>query len=553
MGDSVETLMEGLENEYCPPIDPALFAALASDHNLLDDNGVQQLRDTLDALKVSAVEQQDALFDPSGTSGQDQEGGDQDEFSSEQDESNPTLASLTSNLTSLRSEFSAASLNEEDNQKNVRWAEGWSARDAEASPGRISRTITGLTLEGKTTYLSEMFPSIDNYTIVHTLRKCDGDIDRSIDVLNLAFFDDHNAGDKENKGSILKGIEGFAGDSVTKGRRKANNKRNIKQGFLRHSQASIPEQHEINRTENKWDNGEKDVEFICSRTYLSRKSVTSAYHANGASLPNTLHALASAEAEKHARTMMDDLNIIPQLVELQQKFDKVCPEKLAGLLHLARNCTSSASELATFMMTVKPPLPPTQIVQIKHAPVDLGDSPTDHKTPPWTQQPTRDHLTSRAMANSHALAAHAAFNKATAAYRRGKSDHLMGGAAGYYSAIGREHMEQAKKEAAAAAEALVESQSSSRVLDLHGVSTQHAVGIAKKKVRIWWDSLGDTKYAPGGWSPAQEGYRIVTGLGRHSKNGTARVGPAVARALAGEGWKVEVGEGFLTVTGVARR
>ncbi|KKZ60216.1 hypothetical protein EMCG_05026 [[Emmonsia] crescens] len=548
MDEPAESLMNGLEDEYCPPLDPALFAAIASDYDLLDDDSVQQLRDTLDALKASADEQGNTAFDPSGTSGQ----GDQDGFASEHGGSHPTLNSLTSNLTSIESDFSVVSL--EENQKPTRLGGGWSGPHAQQSPTRVSK-ITGLILEGKTTYLMEMFPSIDHYTIAHTLRKCDEDIDRSMDVLlNLAFFEDQSADDQEHKVSIPKGIDGFEGDIHSRERKRAKSKRSKKQGSLHHSSASVLAQREINEVENKWENSKRDVDFICCRTYLSPKSVTSAYHLNGASLPNTLHSLASTEADQHAKDMMDNSVTFTQIAELQQEFHKISPEKLAGLLRLARNSTSAASELATVMITVKPPPPSTDIIQIKQTPVDLADSPTQpRKIPSWTRQPQRDHLTSRAIANSHIIAGHSAFTQANSAYRRGKSDHLMGGAAGYYSAVGREHMEKAKKEAAAAADALVESQSYIRLLDLHGVSVQHAVSITKRRVEAWWDSLGDTKYAPGGRGPVQEGYRIITGLGRHSKNGTAKLGPAVARALANEGWKVEVGQGYLTVTGMVRR
>ncbi|PGG96595.1 hypothetical protein GX51_07757 [Blastomyces parvus] len=555
MDEPVESLMKGLEDEYCPPLDPALFVAIASDYNLLDEDNVRQLRDTLDALRASADEEENTAFDPSGTSGQDLIAGDQDEFASEQDGSHPTLNSLTSNLTSLESDFSAASLGE--NQDPSHDGGRWSGHQTstEQTSNRISR-IAGLTADGKMTYLMDMFPSIDQYTILHTLRKCGEDVDRSMDVLlNLAFFEDQSTDTQDGKVSIPKGIDGFQSNIQSRDRKRAKDKRlSKKQESLQLRASSALAQHEINKVDNKWENNKRDVDFICSRTYLSPKFVTSAYHLNGASLPNTLHSLVSTEAEQHAKAMMNNSVTAIQIAELQQEFPKVLPEKLAGLLRLARNSTSAANELATVMITVKPPPLATEIVQIKQAPINLDDSPAQpHKAPSWTPQPRRDHLTTRAIADSHIIAGHSAFSKANSAYRRAKSDHLMGGAAGYYSAVGRDHMEKAKKEAAAAADALVEAQSNNKLLDLHGVSVQHAVSIAKRKVETWWDSLGDTKYAPGGWGPVQEGYRIITGLGRHSRNGTAKVGPAVARALANEGWKVEVGEGYLTVMGMARR
>lgn len=126
----------------------------------------------------------------------------------------------------------------------------------------------------------------------------------------------------------------------------------------------------------------------------------------------------------------------------------------------------------------------------------------------------------------------------------------MGGAAAYYSVVGREHLERAKRDAAAASDALVDAQSTADMLDLHGVSVQDAVRIASDRVAEWWEALGETKYIRRDGAVT---YRIITGVGRHSHDGTSRLGPAVFRRLVSDGWRVEVGEGAFTVTGVARR
>ncbi|KAK2744076.1 hypothetical protein FQN55_006944 [Onygenales sp. PD_40] len=562
MDESVGSLLKGLEEKYCPPLDPALFAAIAGDFDLHDENSIRQFRGVLDELKISAAEQENVLFDPSGTSGQDY-ALDNDEPASERSESQPTLPSLKSNITSLESDISSISL---EQRRPARLKQQWQEETENlrpcvkaSSPERTSRTFPKLTFEEKTADLMAMFPTIGRYTIEHTLGTCDGDVERSMDVLlNLAFFEDQVSDEEDHKVAIPKGIEGFQGNAYSsRGRKKGKKNQTRKHEILRNSSSASSSRSQSNGgIQNKWDNSKKDVDFVCARTYLSSKSVASAYHLNGASLPSTIHFLASTEAEKHSKSMMDDPVTVTQIAELRQDFGTVSPEKLAGLLRLARNSISAANELATVMVTVRPPPNPTEIVQIKQTPIQLDDSPSQETTElQWTQRAPRtptDYATTRAVANSHFVAGNSAFTKATAAYRRGKSDHLMGGAAGYYSMVGREHMDRAKKEAAAAADALVESQSSARGLDLHGVSVQHAVGIAKRNVAAWWDGLGDTKYAPGAWGPRQEGYRIITGLGRHSKNGTARLGPAVVRALAKEGWRVEVGEGYLTVTGIAR-
>jgi hypothetical protein len=144
------------------------------------------------------------------------------------------------------------------------------------------------------------------------------------------------------------------------------------------------------------------------------------------------------------------------------------------------------------------------------------------------------------------------FAKASAYYRKGKSDHLMGGAAAYYATVGREASTARKSALADEADALVASQSTSTQMDLHGVSVNDAKRIASGGVRAWWHNLGEGRIR----SPRSgvgEGFRIVTGLGVHSEGGVAKVGPAVMKMLVNEGWKVEVGRGVLIVTGVTRK
>jgi len=86
-------------------------------------------------------------------------------------------------------------------------------------------------------------------------------------------------------------------------------------------------------------------------------------------------------------------------------------------------------------------------------------------------------------------------------------------------------------------------------LDLHGVSVKDAVRIARERVTAWWVALGDAKVA----GASKTEFRIVTGMGRHSEGGRGRLGPAVGKMLVREGWKIEIGEGLLAITGVARK
>jgi hypothetical protein len=311
---------------------------------------------------------------------------------------------------------------------------------------------------------------------------------------------------------------------------------------------------DLNRPRNVWATSKEDVDFIFSRTSLPQKLIKSAYHANAASLPATIRAIV-AESSAGFSTL-NELNPLIQIniVELKQDFQSVPDSQLFGLLHITRNIPSAARELAEAMLSSPELVQSGKVAGIvqyaSFNPAHEIDSDSPRSPSPWTKI---DPAYTRAVAVSHDAAASVAYAKASAAYKRGKSDRLMNGVAAYYAGIARECSKAAKASFDAAADAHVASQSTSRVLDLHGVGVADAVRIAQEKVNIWWDSLGDAKYAPGGGGPARDGYRIVTGIGRHSKDGAPRIGPAVSRMLVREGWKVEVGQGETIVYGKARR
>lgn len=132
----------------------------------------------------------------------------------------------------------------------------------------------------------------------------------------------------------------------------------------------------------------------------------------------------------------------------------------------------------------------------------------------------------------------------------------MGQAAGYYSQVGRDHALASAQATAAAADAFVAAQSTSTSIDLHGVTVKDAVRIARQKTESWSSSRGrrvmgmDGRMRNEGGSGADGApLRIITGIGRHSDRGIAKIGPAVGRMLMQEGWKFEVGQGSFVVTG----
>uniref|UniRef100_A0A093VT88 Smr domain-containing protein n=1 Tax=Talaromyces marneffei PM1 TaxID=1077442 RepID=A0A093VT88_TALMA len=476
-------LPQELQNTYCPPLDTALFSAIISDFDLTDPASLEQLKDTLDALKVSAEEQQDLPFDPSGTGGLASAEVVQNDGTTSRNDTNGSREDT--DITSLQSDLSSVWIGSDDSRKI---GAGNYIISSEGLP-----SLTGLTAEEKSIYLTEMFPSVTQYTIKHTLTKCDYDADRSMDVLlNLSFFDSQPTVDEDTIVSIPKGIEGFVSPN-TNGKRKGKNKRaRAKNSPTLANNENLMAPSGAKSPTNKWDAAREDLDFIHSRTssILQKETVTSTYHKNHASCAKTIENLATSHAPTKAS---EDAVTVSQVAELTQDFPSIPATTLEGLLIITGNSN---------------------------------------------------------MADVHFAAGSTAFSQASSAYRRSKSDRLMGGAAAYYASVGRDHLERAKREASAAADAFVNLQSMADVLDLHGVGVQDAVRIANSRVSQWWEGLGDVKYTVGGI--AGRSYKIITGAGRHSRDGTSRLGPAVGKMLAREGWKVEVSEGVLTVTGKRR-
>lgn len=133
---------------------------------------------------------------------------------------------------------------------------------------------------------------------------------------------------------------------------------------------------------------------------------------------------------------------------------------------------------------------------------------------------------------------------AASLYRRGASNPLYRQAAGYYVQQAREHAKHAQEATSTAADILVDQQSTDGTVDLHGVSVQDGVRIARQRVLDWWKDLRARK------EPVSEKrLTIITGLGRHNASGISPLRQAVAAALTRDGWKYTVETGRFVVSG----
>lgn len=521
-------------------MDPALIRAILSDFDVSNPTQLQAARDLLDPLKTSAAAPDTVDFDPSGTSGHDRHA-----FSDKNTDSTQSLSGET-DATGLSNPVSLLSLESSSSSGDNGVLEDYENQDIQA----------------KEAQLRELFPTEKSGDIAYTLKKCDGSFTKAMDILlNQVFF---KSEDEASNGSLpLRGVDAFAEEYTVGYKKKGSKQRRRKlQSLEEHSESENRAPLSTALTPNKWTSVEEDITFIASRTNIDRKMISSTYHQNGTRKKATILSLIQQDIAKSDNNRpFDDLTLDNSIFDFSKSYPTLPIAHVAAVLRLTNNSRTKAHDLANLLTE---PLTPSgtatlpriipQYVSFKESPISSSSPTSSTRSRSPLQEPllatTHNGTTTTTSVASLAATRSAAFTKASAYYRKANSDNLLGGAAAYYSQLGRDAHTSLLSVSAAEADALVESQSSPTQLDLHGVSVKDGVRIASAKVRGWWAGLGESRVqAGGGRNGVGNGYRIVTGLGRHSEGGRARLGPEVCRALVEEGWKVEVGSGVLTIMG----
>lgn len=502
------------------------------DFDLQDDGQRQQLEQMLDGLKEGAVvEQELELAAPvQAQAGDDSQQSGITPTSRQTPEDN--IASVTTGISDL-----AIS---ETTDTNTDY------HDFNTLPEGLEKASTS----DKERWLKTLFPSIEPVQISETVARCDGDLQRSVDeLLNLSFIHDDIDQNYEPP-PVLKGVDAFMSDGRAKKakgkkvRRKQEKDDHYLSDGYSSSGAATP-----NR--NVWSNAIDDVEFIASRTQIPMQSIHSTYNQNGGNLALAIKSLVTKEAELQAAKIRSDDILQIQAAELKLDCEGLSDIYIYGALLIAQMHPSAAKDLLDVMVARPQDLVEPGKLIPQYAPINLCDEEAPKKKPGIRTSATPlDPALLMGTAGVHSIRANSAFQQASSAFRRGKSDKLMGGAAAYYASVGHEQRKRQKELMASAAEAYVGQQSTANSLDLHGVSVEHAVRIAKSNVEIWWEGLGDRKYIVGGIG---SGYKIIVGVGTHSAQGIGRIGPAVSRMLMREGWKVNIQRGEVIVEGRARR
>ncbi|TGO34205.1 hypothetical protein BHYA_0207g00030 [Botrytis hyacinthi] len=556
---NTQELLARMESEYCPPLDNSTFRAIIADYDLSNKEQIETARMVLDMIRKDAEFEEATGFDPSGTWGgtytnrgetsaeqNSQNGNSRNDDASTSSKSVPGWSSSTDDTLSWRTS-SLDLLEGLDFPGNEDTYKGTDFTDS----------LEGMDVDSQEDFLLATFKTLKPFDVKYSLKKSKGNVNLAIeDLLNLSFL--------EETGSRRRGIEAFSESSASPKTRKQKGKRKGRKTEASES-SSIADDLPLTAEASKWETGRKDVEFLSTRTGLPMQQITSLYHNNGASVKATILSII----ENYPATDMEDEDPIieVQAMELGEAFPSVKPCHILILTQMTYPYTANARELATALIStpVSKSGKPNLQIEIRHTPLVIDPSPTvlsaskqyslnaiypTHSTssnPGTPLSPSTD-------ASPHINARNTAFQKASAAYKKSRSNPLMGGAAAYYSQQGRDANVRVKDAESAAADELVMSQCWNGGIDLHGVGVRDAVRIAREKVTMWWVSE-ERRRLGGGYTRAgpQEGFKIVTGVGNHSEGGKGKLGPAVARMLIKEGWKVQVESGALLVMGVARK
>lgn len=506
------------------------MAAILSDYNLSDPSEVDAARQLLSALSSETTIDEAAGFDPSGASGPHDLESSRADDESTSPRSQQGWKSQTDD-TSLSQEVSALGLEGLDISDNS------AAKSREdSSEGLLDSEIDTLDEEGKEGALLDMFPTLKPFDIKWTLKKCKGHAASAIDELMTQSF-------LEDGGSRNRGIDAFSESQLPSRPRKSKNKK----ARVRRMEDDEDPSDSASPSQNKWDTATQDIEFIASKTGMPVQQVSSIYHKNGTSIRTTIEAIVDAYASMKLRS--DDPMSKINVSELQQDFPFISTSDLEILVQITHPSMDDARELAKALGFQSGGSKSPIQLEFRHLPINLGSESTNAKVNVPNEVHKNVSIPAAELASTYFQARDIAFLKAHAAFRKGKSDPLMGGAAAYYSQVGRENDAKARSAASAAADALISMQRSRTELDLHGLNVKDAVRISREKVTSWWHELGERRAGTRGIGP---GYLIITGKGNHSE-GSGKLGPAVGKMLVREGWKVEVRSGSLVVMGVMKK
>lgn len=411
-----------------------------------------------------------------------------------------------------------------------------------------------LSEEGKEAALAEMFTSLKLLDVKFALKKAKGDASLALDeLLNTELL--------EQTGQRLKGIDGFFRPDETVPSKKRKGKK--KNGISRNSGSGNSSLVNVSEKSGKSEEvNPENVSYLAERLRLPEPEVLDIYQRRGGSKGTTVVEVLDnylALGITPGQTQLPDAN------DVVKKYSWIPSRYIVAIFEITSPSRQFAFDLIRVLADYfeKPAYLKYDVSYNITAPYTDDELLSENGTTgvslsggKWTTvingkskglgQPVS--LQSIPLPSKDLAAARDhSFATATSAFRKGQSDPLFRQAAAFYGQRATEQMQSYRQAVSTEVEYLINMNSTDDKIDLHGATVQDAVNMSLRRVRRWWDSLGEDKP-----KRAKEGFTIITGRGLHNRDGRSRLRSSVCKALVAEGWKVEVLTGSYVITGRRR-
>ncbi|KAF4452685.1 smr protein [Fusarium austroafricanum] len=529
MPETSDELVQKLVKEFRSLLDEALVVAIASDHDLTEASQYNSAQTVLEGLAQHVTTEEATGFNPSGISNAPEDiNGDE---STVETNSQPASRAHETDTTS--------------------------ASDQTSSTANTSYSIPRLTSfdddseENKILLLQSMFSELKDFDIKHSLKKANGDVQTALDdLLNIQYL--------KSTGQEQKGIDGFFEPDEAVGKKKRKNKKKGKKALGSEIPSSSSGTASPSPDDLKEMKRQDEIAYLADRLDLPFDVVSDIYHnkrcASGAAAVEILDQYMSQgivtqdkEGKKYAQ-------------ELAQKYQNVPEKYMSTIVQVTGSISQESDDIAALISKhfVKNPWTQKLDVSYQLSPLpeeDIEGFETVTRGKSRLARPISGGASFPAAPSAYAQAAEKAsqYNRAkreaaasaASLNRRGASNPLYRQAAGYYSERAREQARYEMHATSTAADLLVDKQSSSTSVDLHGVYVQDGVRIARQRVQAWWNGLGEFRTD----KARQQPFTVITGLGRHSAGGVSQLRQAVAAALLQDGWKMQVETGRFIIKG----
>ncbi|PNY28800.1 Uncharacterized protein TCAP_01278 [Tolypocladium capitatum] len=528
-GESETELVKRLVDSFHAFLDEALIVAIANDYNLEDTSAYEAAHATLQDIARSVPLEEATGFNPSGIPVLP-------EWETDEVRDEPTTSTSTSHRASHAHGTDLSSTD---------------TSSAAAEPHVAIPRLTSFdndSRESKILLLQSMFSGLKEYDIKYALKKADGDFRAVLDdLLNIQYL--------QSTGQQLKGVDGFF---------KPDDAPSVKSKRKKKARKVLAPDSDLS-----WDGspslgaettGQDDIEYIAERLGILSDEVSGIYHKNDCSKGATVVELLDQYISHDIETQ-DDAGK-QHADDLALKYRHVPDKYMPIIVHVVESIPQFADDLAALLNKHFTKQSKGQRLDLSYRLTPLPRDGIDCEgvlTPRKTTMKEANMIAGRSTAatisldlaqavkaaNNYHQARIDASSSAAQLHRRGASSPLYRQAASYYTERAREQARYAQQATSTAADLLVEQQSSPNSIDLHGVLVHDGVRIARQKTQDWWQHLGEFRAR----RAREEGFTVITGLGRHNTSGVSQLRQAVAAALLQDGWKVQVETGKFVVTG----